>query len=298
MISRVGNNSELFEIVTKNSTEVAPILTKKDPNAKYYDWLLSEMSASQEDRVKLIDAQAKINSIIPTLSPMSNNQNAASVSLRDYTVFIEKKFLKDFGIMSLSPLGIAGVKYQEDKDGGLSSPIGEFTADITFEATNGNIQKLLDFIDTLGEPTILSSEEILQNPPAVMSNPLVTLETLNLEKFLNPEDPTFKNSGRLVLKFYVRGSSNTDRDYLLESFNKKRNALAEEISTKIAECEKNTSCVMMDSYKTVEKKFQNFNNSITEVIRERSDNSIEIAYIIAQQLQTLQSLRTEFESIK
>lgn len=203
------------------------------------------------------------------------------------------------GVSSFSPIGITGVKYQEDKNGTLESPVGEFTAEFNFKATNGNIVKLLKAIYPLGDPKILSENSISSNPPAVMENPLVTIEELRLEKVFDADNPNLLNEGRLVLKFYVRGSSLSDVDYLVEAFKKKKNTLATDISQAIVECEKNSAtCVTGDVLADLQKKFQKFDDALTKTLADHSENTIEIAYIIAQQMQSLQSLRQEFENIK
>lgn len=255
------------------------------------------MNASEDAKIRLTSDEAKINSIIPTLSPLSNSQSGMNVTLRDYVSFLEQKILKDHNIVSMSPVGIDGVKYQEAENGGLSSPIGQFSADINFKATNANIKKLLDTVGKMGEPSIFDNTEILSNPPAIMSNPLVTVESLSLKDILDSDFPNSLNEGQIRLTFYVRGSSNTDRDYLIEGFNKKKIALATEINTSVENCQK-TNCVSLESLLAVQKKFQKFDNSLQSVLKSVNDNTIRVAYIIAGQIQTLQSIRSEFESIK
>lgn len=83
--------------------------TTKDP---YLTWLTNALNSSDEDRAILRDIRARINSIIPTLSPVSGNIDENSATLRDYIVFVEQKILKTFSLKSLSPIGIESVKYQ------------------------------------------------------------------------------------------------------------------------------------------------------------------------------------------
>lgn len=129
-----------------------------------------------------------------------------------------------------------------------------------------------------------------------MSNPLVTVETLTLEQPLDVNNALQENSGKLVLKFYVRGSSKTDATYLRESFDKSRTELATAIADKIKECEKN-SCVSLVAYQDLQKKFNQFNASVTSALS-KDGNNVETIYVIGQQLGSLQSLKKEFENIK
>lgn len=295
-INRIGNNSELAEIITRAGDKISTIITKQSTKP-YLEWLKEEALKDDADRAALADAQAKINSIIPTLSPMSNNRNAESVTLREYITFIEQEILAKFNIESLAPLGIDGVKYEETEDGALSNPVGTFTVEMNFKTTNENIVKLLDFIKNSGDPAILSDSQILPNPPAVMSNPLITIESLALNEMLNASAPTSENSGRIILKFYVRGSSMTDANYLIEAFNKRKNALNEEINAKVTSCEKDM-CAALESYKKVQKKFAQFNKSLETILTNTQGKTIETVYIVGQQLQSLQAIRQEFENIK
>lgn len=89
VIRRVGNNAELSELVDRHKERLSEFLKKTDASKTYSDWLTAVMNTSEEDKMRLMDAQAKINSIIPTLSSISHNQTIKSVTLRDYVTFVE-----------------------------------------------------------------------------------------------------------------------------------------------------------------------------------------------------------------
>lgn len=214
-VTRVGNNAELSELIVKNPEKVKEFLAKTDAEKSYSDWLSAQMNASEDDKIRFLDAQTKINSIIPSLSPISNHQNAKSVTLRDYVTFVEKELLSQHGIQSDSPVGIVGVKYQEDEEGNIKHPVGEFLATFSIKGTNGNIWKMLNFLAPLGNPALLFEEGIAKNLPAVMSNPLVTIDKITLKDIPTASNFDAMNEGQLVLKFYVRGSSTMDMNYLL-----------------------------------------------------------------------------------
>ena len=114
-INRIWNNSELVEIITKAWDDIIPIITKTG-SKPYLEWLKENSLNDTADMAKLADAQAKINSIIPTISPISNNRDLKSITLREYISFMEEHILAKYGIESTSPLGIDGVKYQEAEE--------------------------------------------------------------------------------------------------------------------------------------------------------------------------------------
>lgn len=294
-IKSVGNNPELVEVVTKAWDAVNPIIAKTG-SKPYLEWLKENSLNNDADRAKLADAQAKINSIIPTISPMSNHHDAKSVTLREYIGFIEEHILAKYEIESLSPLGIDGVKYQENKDAWLENPVGILTVELNFKASNKNIIELLNFIQASGETSLLSREEILDNPPAIMSNPLITINSLSLTNLLNPSEPSAENTGRLSLNFYVRGSSDTDVNYLLTAFNKRKNNLKTDIQTKLEECKK-SGCPGIAEYEKIAARFQTFDSSLSAILK-KDGNAVETAYIIGQQLPSLQAIRSALENIK
>lgn len=151
--ARVGNNSELIEIIKSAGDSLTPFITNST-SKPYIEWLKNATNENEADQAKLADMQAKINSIIPTLSPLmstktQNNNFPKSVTLREFVTFVEQNILAKFNIQSLSPLGIDGITYKENKDGVLENPVGEFTMDLSFKATNKNISELLTYIQGL-----------------------------------------------------------------------------------------------------------------------------------------------------
>lgn len=199
-LRREGGNEELIKLVT-NSPENVKNIIKKTGNEAYLDWIANVLSSSDQDRALLVASRARINSIIPTLSPVSGNIDENSITLREYVTFVEQNILKKFSINSFAPLGIDGVKYQEEKSASSSEniiktadAIGEFSVKIDFQDTaNKNIADLLNYIDSLGEPSVLSESGTLLTPLPIMSNPLIVIDSLVLEKTLNPDAPNTLN---------------------------------------------------------------------------------------------------------
>lgn len=131
-----------------------------------------------------------------------------------------------------------------------------------------------------------------------MSNPLVTIDSFSLDKNLNIDSPNNLNTGRLVLKFYIRGSSKSDKDYLLDAFNKRKEELSEKISTAIKNCDMNSSCVQGEELQRIQTKFTQFSTSFSDALSVANINNTEAVYMIGQQIQSLKAIASEFENIK
>lgn len=177
------------------------------------------------------------------------------------------------------------------------NPIGEFVVNIDFEATNQSIARALDFIHSLGNPEIFNAAGILPNPPKVMSNPLVTVESLRTEKLISSDAPNSLNKGQLAIKFYIRGSSISDTDYLRETFRKRHDELSEKITTTLKNCEADASCVEIDALKNVQNKFLQFSRSFDSTMANANNNNVETVYLIGSQISSLKSISDEFENI-
>lgn len=77
---------------------------------------------------------------------------------------------------------------------------------------------MIDYINTLGDPKILTETgNTIEETPGVMSNPLAMIDTLSLNETLDMNNPNAENGGRVVIKFYIRGSSPSDITYLAET---------------------------------------------------------------------------------
>jgi hypothetical protein len=93
----------------------------------------------------------------------------------------------------------------------------EFRLD--FKATNQDIQDFIEYINETGRPDILSFTGELSKDriPKVMSNPLITMETFSVQEKLDLDNPTKENTGRSTLRFYIRGVSKDDIQFLTEN---------------------------------------------------------------------------------
>lgn len=285
---------ELIEVI-----EAAPGATeeviKKVWWAAYLTWLDENIISSSEEKNKLTIKKARLNSILPTLSPISNNLTEETINMRRYISFIETNILKEFGLDSNAALGIQNITYGKK---GTDTPeeVGSFNAELTFKATNEGISKMIDYINNLGEPKILTetgninSEEI----PGVMSNPLAMIDTLSLNEALDMNNPTAENGGRVVIKFYIRGSSPSDITYLSETIKKRKDDLGKKISTNSLDCTNKNTCPHKQEYRVLTKKYEEFSRAIKVV---KPTQWIEWIYVLSNQLDSIIALENELKKI-
>lgn len=94
---------ELVKIIQAAPKETESAI-RKVGSGDYIVWLRSAIGNSEEDRRKLIQAKQKLNSILPTLSPIGSSIDEENITLKEYIRFIEGSILKAFDISSNIPL--------------------------------------------------------------------------------------------------------------------------------------------------------------------------------------------------
>ena len=110
VLGGMGNKEELIKIIQATPDQTKTALQKVG-TSDYITWLKSAINASDEDKKKLMQAKKKINSILPTMSPMSASIDEENITLKEYILFIESKILKEFELDSNMSLGIQGLAY-------------------------------------------------------------------------------------------------------------------------------------------------------------------------------------------
>ena len=280
--------------------EAAPIATqeviKKVGWAPYLTWLDENIISSSDDKNKLTLKKARLNSILPTLSPLSNNLMEETINMRKYISYIETNILKEFSLDSNVALGIQGVTYGK-KGSDTPEEIGSFDLELTFKSTNEGINKLIDYINSLGHPELLletGSTMTTEGLPEVMSNPLAKIDTLSLANTLDMNNPTEPNSGRVVIKFFVRGSSPSDITMLSETIRSRREDLWKKITTLSAKCSTENTCSHKKEFQTLTRKFDEFSR-VTKTIK--LIPWIEWVYVLSDQLNSIISLENELKKI-
>jgi hypothetical protein len=297
ILIEMGNKEELIKIIqaTPNETRVA---LQKEWQWEYLSWLRNAINASDEDKKKLIQAKKKINSILPTLSPISANIDEENISLKQYIKFIEWNIINKFNLWSNISLGIQWLSFWNAANK-IPSNIGTFDLRLDFKTTNEKIQWFINFIkeswntDILTKSGILSEDQI----PNIMSNPLITMESFSLQDSLDVKNnPQKENFGRATIRFYIRGWSKDDVTYLRESLKTRKDDLGKKIENAVKECKNNdVLCSQLGRLTDFQKKFTEFIRGVWE---QWNTNWMWIGdiYGLSQQVTSLRALETEFDS--
>lgn len=295
-----SERAELIKVIQSDPKAAEEIIKKPIGVEKnYLDWLKWEIGSSEKEKEILKLEKAKLNSIIPTMSPLSNNIEEDNLTLRLYVRFIESSMLKRFNFDTNIVIGMQWISFGS-RGTGIPENVGMFDFRLDFKWTNANIIKFIDYINTAGKPDILSyTGTTLANDKslAVLSNPLITMESFSLQEKLDKNNPNKENTGRASLKFYVRWVSKDDLTYLKENLKTRQAKLVANIDDNVKQCEKDT--ILCASYN---KKLLMFQVKYREY--ERSFNAIKIPltwsdeiYALSQSINTLKSLEKELESI-
>lgn len=297
VLSAMKGKEELIAIINAAPANEVRQVIKKEGTDKYLNWLREAISKSDDDRRKLVQIKQKINSILPTLSPMSSNIDEENITLKQYIRFIEGSILKEFNFDSNVVLGLQWINYGDGK-WAVPKSIGTFDLSFDFDSTNGNILKFLNYINNSGNGEILSQSGNLTLPednPGIMSNPLITIESFSLTDSLDAAKPNEKNSGRTTIRFYVRGSSKDDIVYLSESVKTRKTTLKKKIDNTVEQCKvNNVLCGNLDLLISFQSKYNEFLKSTEGIVTTWGSDTIEK---LSQQVTSLRGLEKELEDI-
>jgi hypothetical protein len=302
LLSSRPERAELVKIIQSDSAGAQSIMRKPESakDREYLDWLKSAIGATDEEKKDLIKEKAKLNSIIPTMSPFSNNIEENNISLKQYVAYIEKTILKEFNFDSNVIIGMQGMTFADGKgNAGVPESIGMFDFRLDFKATNADILRFIEYINASWEPSILSQTGVLSssNVPEAMSNPLITMEMLAVQERLDSDNPTKENSGRATLRFYVRGVAKDDIKFLKESLKARQVELEKRVADAIKECEKDGPvCTHKRKLVSFQTKYQEYIRSLGSAKTTGIGGPDEI-YVLTQSANTLQSLETELEEV-
>ena len=261
----------------------------------YITWLNGEIGASTSDKKKLAIKKARLNSILPTLNPVSNNLSEETVSMRRYIGFVEENILKQFGIESTAALGIQNIKYGK-RGSSMPEVLGSFDTEIAFVSTNLGISQMIDYVNTLGHYDILidTGSTTSTGSTGIMSNPLAMIDGLSLSTTLDLTKPTEENSGRMVIRFYIRGSSITDIAYLSETIKSRKEALKKKIDTAILKCSTDLTCSGKRNLDSLDRKYKEFVRATSQNVNR---SGTEMIYILSSELNSIISLEKEMTSL-
>jgi hypothetical protein len=260
----------------------------------YMTWLNGAIGASSTDKKKLAIKKARLNSILPTLNPISNNLSEETVSMRRYIGFVEENILRQFGIESTAALGIQNIKYGK-RGSTMPEVLGSFDTEIGFVSTNLGISRMIDYVNTLGHYEILiDTKETSTGSTGIMSNPLAMIDGLSLSTTLDLTRPNEENSGRMVIRFYIRGSSTTDIAYLSETIKSRKEALKKKIDAAILKCSTDLTCSGKKNLELLNRKYNEFVRATSQ-----SANRVgtEMVYILSSELNSISALEKEMTSL-
>jgi hypothetical protein len=282
---------ELLKIINSAPAETMMAI-KKSWSDKYLTWLNDAMVKSGDDKNKLIQAKQKLNSILPTLSPISNNFDEENITLKEYVKYIEWILIKKYGINENMMLGLQSVSYG-DVSWNTPKNIWSFSLSIDFEWTNWSIQKLIEYLNESWNGEILNNTGKLSQDqiPPIMSNPLITIESFALDKSFDINKPNDKNAWRAMIKFYVRGGSTEDLKFLQDAISTRKTEFQNKVKIALEKCKS------LCSQKTRLEEFQNKVNSVFDAMSNwwkgwKTTQSLEI---LVQNVRSIYSLQQEYD---
>lgn len=311
ILSSSSEYAELIKIIQTDPDYTKRILKKENMSitgssiykydcslVDYFTCVKSVLGRVDKEKESIKNEKAKLNSIIPTMSPFSNNIEEDNITLREYVNFIEKSILQKFHFDSNVVIGMQWLTFWKKSDG-IPESIGMYEFRLDFQATNQDIQDFIEYINNTGKPDILSytGELTKDRIPKVMSNPLITMESLSLQEKLDLDNPTKENSGRATLRFYIRWVSKDDIQFLSENLKVKRADLQARIEENVRACEKDwvMCAIYSPKLKAFQKKFDEYSRGLSETLP--VGTSPEMIYALNQTATTLKSLEQELDSI-
>lgn len=155
---------------------------------------------------------------------------------------------------------------------------------------------MIDYLNNLGHPEILSDTGTTTpvNLPEIMSNPIVVVDALSLRTMLDPAKPTEENGGRITLRFYVRGSSATDMDYLAGTLASHIAKLKTRIDMNLKECSADITCTKLKDLQKISYKYNEF---IRGTQTENLSTGVEKMYRLSAKLNSINSIEKELSNL-
>lgn len=307
IVSLAGSHpeyAELLKIMKSDIDGTRAAITKWVPSLKYIDWLKVAINNSTTDRDILSQQKQILNSIIPTLSPISGNIEEESIDLKWYIRFIESKIFKQFKFDGNMALGLDAVVPWTSADG-VPENIGSIELQVSFKWTNKDIIDFIDFINTTGNPELLMNIGTGQNEklpvdkvPTIMSNPLIIATSFSLENSIDAKKPDDANTWRATIRLYVRWIGKDDITYLRENIRIRDEDLWKKIAASIEGC-KNKWALCGDTGKRLSdfsRKYQEYKLSTSSSIVVANASTGQITSL-AQKAKVLKTLEAEYLEI-
>lgn len=214
--------------------------------------------------------------------------------MRRYISFVEENILKQFGIESTVALGIQNIKYGK-RGSPMPEVLGSFDTEIGFVSTNIGISKMIEYVNTLGHYEILlDTGATSTGSTGIMSNPLAMIDSLSLQTTLDLNKPNEENTGRMVIRFYIRGSSINDIAYLSETIKSRKESLKKKIDAAILKCSSDLTCSGKKNLDILSRKYNEFIRATSQNVNRAGT---EMIYMLSSQLNSIISLEKEMENL-
>ncbi len=288
--------AELSKIIQADPVGTKTAITKEG-DGTYVTWLDRSIGNTEEDKKILNQEKRKLNSIIPTLSPISGNIREENLTLKEYIRYIEQSILARFHFESSMVLGLQGITFG-NKELNMPESIGTFSFQIDFKGRNADIADFIAYINKAGNPELLTNTGKLTETelPAMMSNPLLTIQSFSLQNSIDPAKPNDENSGRATIRFYVRGVSKDDLLYLKENIRARHESLGKSVTESVATCKQNGSlCTYKKELMEFQEKYNQFHTaSLNAQYAAQGNDEI---YVLNQKITTLKTLEEELKEI-
>ena len=228
------NKTELVRLTQNYAEDVKKAIVKPATiKGEYIKWINSEIEKADATEIK--KKFAFMNSIIPTLHKNELFwEEEEPITLSALISYVEGNILWKFGITSTSPIGIQNITFVSADDPDMKAnsttgTIGYFDILFAIEARNSDIQDMIAFIEKSWQNTEPSPSDPNTPLPWVMSNALITIETLSLNSVITSQNQGEMNELQMTLRFYVRGASQKDivavKDRILSDIKKLSTAL-------------------------------------------------------------------------
>lgn len=300
LISGRPEYTELWKIMSTD-VEWTTETIKKVWNDKYLDWLKKSIWSSAEDKNILLQEKKKLNSILPTLSPISWNIEEENITLKVYIKYIETQIIKKFNLDTELALWISTITPWMGTDG-IPKNIWSISLQISFRAKNKDILAFINYLNNTGNPSILidtGTTLSIQDIPGIMSNPLITIDDFWLDKPLDKKNGDEENWWRITLLFYVRWISKDDILYLSESVRTREESLGIAIEKAVADCKTQASfCIsIQEPLNIIQKKFMEYKRSMGVLDSKNIGWWVDKITELSQRMSVLKALEAEFNEI-
>lgn len=249
-VAKRRERAEVIRLTEQLPKETEQAITKSwSSDLTYEVWLKQEKEKAFSEKETISQKFAVLNSILPTLHANEIFEVPEdAITLTSLIKYVEGSVLGKHAIISLSPIGIQSISFTESeilkKYGAQTGAIWYFDIFLEIEWRNSDIEIMIQNIESSGNRgTGAISEELSDEKPPVMSNPLITIESLSLNTNITRENQGDMNQWQIILRFYVRWASTRDIEAVKSAIIEKTSKLQKDIQAMKKQCiDKQNNC--------------------------------------------------------